>query len=335
MEKRRNNYIDAIRGFAILLVILGHSIIVYPINLHEIQWCKILYQFIYSFHMPLFFLVSGFCFSYKNQLKSFLIKKIKRIVLPYLCFSLLDLLSRIIFVNLVNRRFSAIEEIDRIFFYGGEYWFLYVLFELYIIFICINKLIEKNRILTNIIFFVIFLIIAIMSKYFTTIMCFSNVCYYSLFFYVGYIMKINSEKIRYVIIPKFNNYKEISCLIATFVSLWIIDEIFLNGLDTSFIIIKIITAFLGCILSVIAIYLYKFKKHLSEYGRYTMQLYLLNGFSLGISRFIICNIFHCNNAFVIIIFIFSITFYLVYFLSKYVFNSLKIFQIVFGVNTPD
>lgn len=59
---RRVEEIDIIRGIAISLVILGHAIIVFPVNLHEIAWCKRLHDLIYSFHMQLFFIISGWCF---------------------------------------------------------------------------------------------------------------------------------------------------------------------------------------------------------------------------------------------------------------------------------
>lgn len=48
---QRNQRIDVIRGMAIMLVVLGHSGVSEP-----------LFQWIYSFHMPLFFFVSGIFF---------------------------------------------------------------------------------------------------------------------------------------------------------------------------------------------------------------------------------------------------------------------------------
>ena len=53
----RQNYIDVMRGIGILLVMLGHSIatINEPTN-----------KLILSFHMPLFFFISGCCFTIEN-----------------------------------------------------------------------------------------------------------------------------------------------------------------------------------------------------------------------------------------------------------------------------
>ncbi len=41
MSKKYYEEIDILKGIAITLVVLGHSVIVYPINLHDIFWCKL------------------------------------------------------------------------------------------------------------------------------------------------------------------------------------------------------------------------------------------------------------------------------------------------------
>lgn len=76
-KKKRYLEIDSLKGFAIFLVILGHGIIVFPINLHELYfWCLILYNFIYSFHMPLFFFYLVFVFHIGMIIKTLLRKKL-------------------------------------------------------------------------------------------------------------------------------------------------------------------------------------------------------------------------------------------------------------------
>ena len=46
--------IDILRGIAIIMVFLGHAVIVYPINLENVAWCRGLVAFISAVHMPLF-----------------------------------------------------------------------------------------------------------------------------------------------------------------------------------------------------------------------------------------------------------------------------------------
>lgn len=64
------NWVDSLKGFAIILVVLGH--IASPFS-----------RLIYSFHMPLFFIASGFFLNPTNELKSELIKSFKRLFNPF------------------------------------------------------------------------------------------------------------------------------------------------------------------------------------------------------------------------------------------------------------
>ena len=70
MDINRFNWVDNVKGLAIILVVLGH--IASPFS-----------TFIYSFHMPLFFIVSGFFLNPINELKSEIIKSFKRLFRPF------------------------------------------------------------------------------------------------------------------------------------------------------------------------------------------------------------------------------------------------------------
>ncbi len=75
---QRYCYIDIAKGLGILLVVWGH-----------IMLTGFTHQFIYAFHMPLFFMLSGMMFQrnkYKN-LFDFIRKRAKRLLLPYLVYS--------------------------------------------------------------------------------------------------------------------------------------------------------------------------------------------------------------------------------------------------------
>lgn len=80
----RYDFIDACKGFGILLMVLGH---VYdtPDEVNLI---------IYSFHMPLFFILSGFVFNkpaYSKSFGLFLGRKAKSLLIPYIVYALLNL----------------------------------------------------------------------------------------------------------------------------------------------------------------------------------------------------------------------------------------------------
>lgn len=75
--KHRNNIIDVMKGLAILCVMIGHT-----------YWCpRWLYIFIFSFHIPLFFIISGYFAKTREELAmsggGYIRKSIKQLLIPY------------------------------------------------------------------------------------------------------------------------------------------------------------------------------------------------------------------------------------------------------------
>ena len=78
--KERFLYIDNLKGFAILLVVLGHCIQFRMPGYDD----NMAFRFIYSFHMPLFFIISGYV-SYKADIliKTLVAKRARQLLFPY------------------------------------------------------------------------------------------------------------------------------------------------------------------------------------------------------------------------------------------------------------
>ena len=118
MNKRSSEF-DILKGIGILLVIIGHVCDYLMIGGGWANWHRI----IYSFHMPLFFFVSGY-FSSKGlscitNLKTgvqWVWTKVLRLILP-LCF------IPVIYITLTNNGYCSFNLII-----GGQYWFTYALF---------------------------------------------------------------------------------------------------------------------------------------------------------------------------------------------------------------
>lgn len=107
-QQKRISWIDVVKGIGICLVVMGH---VYRSN-PVLIW-------IYSFHMPLFFILSGWLReSKKKQIewKSFIQRKLESFIVPLLIFLLLTFLYWIA----VESHFREFEI--------GPMWFLPVLF---------------------------------------------------------------------------------------------------------------------------------------------------------------------------------------------------------------
>lgn len=125
ISKERLDYLDVMKGIGIILVVLAHT----TVHMGVIQ-------IIYSFHMPLFFCVSGFLSKHKNiSFKDFALKKINALLVPFLSFSFLSMLMTIVSATLNGRDYDFEYYITRLFFLNGEVfhvnapiWFLMVLF---------------------------------------------------------------------------------------------------------------------------------------------------------------------------------------------------------------
>lgn len=87
--RERNKYLDIIRGIAVILMVWGHCIQYgngTQFSQPDVFFNNIGFQIIYSFHMPLFMLISGFLFVYTAQkycrVTEFVKNRILRLLLP-------------------------------------------------------------------------------------------------------------------------------------------------------------------------------------------------------------------------------------------------------------
>lgn len=123
MSTKRISYIDMAKGIGILLVLIGHS--AFP-SQNLITW-------IASFHMPLFFIISGMMFSHteaeKKDWKQFIKRKAQGILIPYATFSVLSILASCFVDYKSYPEYLIILLIQTMSFYGiVVLWFLPALF---------------------------------------------------------------------------------------------------------------------------------------------------------------------------------------------------------------
>ncbi|MBQ7202005.1 acyltransferase family protein [Candidatus Saccharibacteria bacterium] len=121
--KKRVAYIDILRAIAIILVIIGH--ISYP------GFTTAIYKkLIYSFHIPLFFFVSGLSMSFTKykglNLKENLKKRFLRIYLPFLIWAILFTLPVISLESIPNVLYGTHETL--FISSHSSLWYLPVLF---------------------------------------------------------------------------------------------------------------------------------------------------------------------------------------------------------------
>ena len=328
MEKKRFKEIDILRGMAIVLVLLGHAIIVYPVNLHKILWCNVLFTWLSTVHMPLFFLISGFCYSFRtNEYGRFWWKKTKRLLIPYLAFCILDMLVRIAFGSLVNQQRGLLESVKNMILAGGGDWFLYVLYIIFLIFPFIEKMIKKQPKVIPLLLGVLVLLEAF--SVLPDIMMLESVGRYLIYFILGYLGKRWIARIKEIHMRIKS--KDILLFLGVVV-LWAmcVRWLVIYGMNP---ILKLVAALLGIIaMWFVADSISKKKNYLlNQFSKYSLPLYLMNGYLLVISRTIVVSKWNITNPIIIIAFNMFVTLFLAWIFIKYVIDKVKIFRIIFGM----
>lgn len=138
--KQREIWVDNVKAIACILVALGHFFQsmtksnVLPAN-GLYQWFN---QTIYYFHVPLFFICSGYLYqklSVVNDVHSWgrnVLKKAINLGIPYFVFSFATWLLKTVFAGSVNSEIGGL--FDTFFLHpASPYWYLYALFFLFLI----------------------------------------------------------------------------------------------------------------------------------------------------------------------------------------------------------
>lgn len=118
-NSKRIESLDIAKGIGILIVVLGHVLRADDVFLKK---------FIFSFHMPLFFMLSGFVFNTENKKGKGLIGSELKLLSSYIVYGLLYLLINIP-IGVISKSFSLWEAFmgfyQLIVLYGrGPLWFL-------------------------------------------------------------------------------------------------------------------------------------------------------------------------------------------------------------------
>ena len=278
-NKKRIEWIDYLKVFACILVVIGHliqSLQKSNIDNYEnitsfINW------FIYLFHMPLFFAVSGYLyemnkkqFSWK-QYKNFVIKKIINFGVPYIVFYLIYVIINMVFASSVNNP-RGIEEIKGIVNNPmAPYWFLYALLSIFIFIPLLEKVLKENKK----VIFIVLIALKIISIFINTkIYLIDSFFENAIYFYLGCI--INNG----IIILKDKSIKRIIKNVG-FVLMYILVSIFyyIYYNKMSYYIVELIDIVFAILGTIICIYTFMYVKNCNMFDyikKYTFEIYLLH-----------------------------------------------------------
>ena len=138
-RKKRVEWIDIAKGFAMILVVIGHT--AFSTSKQEI-----LRAMIFSFHMPLFFILSGMTLSFADNWKQLMnktVKDVKNLLIPYVVCYILSTIIGLFFApsNITNKYYFTANLLGFIYasgvpttfgtyevFSAGAIWFFVCLF---------------------------------------------------------------------------------------------------------------------------------------------------------------------------------------------------------------
>ena len=193
LELRRSRCYDICKILTLILVIIGHATVFYSpdgamVPARESAVMGGIATYIYSFHMPLFVLLSGcvwgWCIrhgKYQDNL-AFLKNKALRLLLPYLVFGLVLVSPVVVACGFTeDGLFSHMVKGILLGYDARHLWYLLVLFELFLTTIAAKSLVKKNPLLVLPICVVLFLA----ANYVPQIFKLRTALKYTLFFYLG------------------------------------------------------------------------------------------------------------------------------------------------------
>ena len=268
MGKQRLFYVDALRGFAILLVIIGHL----PLCFYKDVDVSPLHHLVYVFHMPLFMMISGWVLNFE----SFSLGKRFKVLIPFFFFGIL-------FSSLVGFSISEFLENEA----KCGYWFLWAI-SIFFLFLYIIRLTKMNPVLGLVMTEILFLLLHFFFHRTTIGMTISTDSLWRLwpFFSLGVLKNVWFDWIR-------QRAKLTFSLCAIAISLALFVAIYFNLFDTYWPggILRLIMAVPICIMLILLFYDAEMKcknsssaikgclKRMgSEIGTNTLQIYVLHYF---------------------------------------------------------
>ncbi|MBQ7549739.1 MAG: acyltransferase family protein [Clostridia bacterium] len=270
MAKERIHWVDVAKGIAILCVFFGHAVGV-P---------EALKQFIYTFHMPLFFFLSGYCFSTRRKAGDFIVNKLKTTVLPIFTLGLtgsviISLLLKIVEGQPVDWKWVFLSPVVQ---YGSHnlLWFLAALFVASIMFYGLAKLFKDKKLLL----FAVTLLLGLGAYYYIHIVKFMLPWYVDTaivalpFMAAGYYLKDVKEPGKKVSIP-VAAVSFLICSVSGMTNFNIFGGADMHGNAYGNIYLFYLGAFAGCVMVYCVSIIINKNRALEYFGRNSLIFYAM------------------------------------------------------------
>ena len=160
-KMKRINKIDILRAIGIILMVLGHVF----------DFFGKFDRYIHTFHMPLFFIISGYLFRSKLdcKLSKLISQKAKRLLIPYISFAAINYVA---WFFLERGEESWLTPLVRLVTYNtsglpicGALWFLTALFWAEVFYLVIDRVVKNDKKRMLIVFTVAFIVSWLQNKF--------------------------------------------------------------------------------------------------------------------------------------------------------------------------
>lgn len=125
IKQKRIGYLDAAKGIAIISIVIGHAYSYYVGN------GKSVIPYLYSFHVPIFFVISGILYANRGTIHISLLNKFRELIVPYyflgtiyqICLGFLAVIGGESFQQQLSDRVLTVISLS-----SGAMWFLPTMF---------------------------------------------------------------------------------------------------------------------------------------------------------------------------------------------------------------
>lgn len=182
----RDTWIDYAKAIGIILVVYGHVARgLYNADLPlDAERFTLTDSIIYSFHMPLFFFLSGLLFHEslsKHGTGGLIVGKLDSIVYPYVLWSLLQGSCEVLLSNYTNGNLSFAEVLTFAWHPRAQFWFLYTLFFIFLLSALVYARARREHFLPLLLLFAaLYLLPELRSRHFLADFLLANTVFFAL-----------------------------------------------------------------------------------------------------------------------------------------------------------
>lgn len=185
-ESKRYDWIDVAKAIGIILVVIGHVMTKYTYFWRVIQ----------QFHMPLFFVISGYLFKLSSSIsfKDWIIKKVKHLWLPFVLVNGISVfIKNSSILDIIKKLIKVVLMLDTQWLFGAT-WFLQVLMYVSVFnYVLLFYFKKKNKNINEQLFLCIIAIFSVILGNLTSISHHISTTFIAEFYFVlGYLIKVNT-----------------------------------------------------------------------------------------------------------------------------------------------